>query len=219
MARLTPVNACLLAMLVMAGAMPHATATTTLPLAASTDPQDPDAQSTACAKSDDESGWGGTSVTCHYRCARGSLLAIGGEAVDRDAAMYGDTACGGTAAICRTAGSECLGVSEGASEEAQDKAACHGHSDEWFDSPITIACAAHPTDPESIVCGLLSGICEGDGPVLVGELYGLDDLLGRCEEAAGRGADGFLLATFTATGYSAVTYQRDAGCQPIAGPL
>src|SRR5688572_24052444 len=109
MARLMPIDACLLATLLVAGAMPTQAApdaTTQEPILDPQDAVDLAGYGPACAKSGDDAGFGGTHLSCRYSCLKANLLAIGGSASDAGATAYGDTTCGGASAACRSAGPE-----------------------------------------------------------------------------------------------------------------
>lgn len=216
MARSMLVSACLLATLV-AGAMPG----TAGDLQSLPTPQEVAAYGPACAKSDDDAGWGGTSVTCYYSCGVANLLGIGASASDRDATTYGDTSCGGTNAVCRPMLAECVGASEGPTEYASAKAACRGYTDEFWSSPVTVACASHGTDPESVLCRLVKDLCEGgvDVPDVEVDLTEVgDDLAALCQQVLEEVPDvvGLVLARIGQHGFSAVTLQGDA-CVPSLG--
>ena len=214
MARLMPVDACLLATLLVAGATP----------AHAADPLDPHAAADllgygpACAKSGDDPGFGGTHISCRYACGVSNLLAIGGAASDAGATAYGDTACGGASAACRSAGPQCEGVSRGLTRSAQGKASCNGDTDEWWDSPMTIACAAHGTDPEAVLCELVRDLCDLDNAT---SATGADGLLPACLRAVSLHPDlgGLVLAWTDGVTFTAVQYGPATGCVPSGGTL
>ena len=208
-----PVNACLLATLLVAGATPTGAMD-------DADPQralDLAGYGPACAKSADDPGFGGTHLSCRYACGASNLLAIGGAASDAGATAYGDTSCGGTSATCRSAGPQCEGVSRGITRYAQGKATCSGSTDEWWDSPMTIACASHGTDPEGIVCELLQDLCNlGPKSSASGA-----DLLPACLRAAALrpDLDGLVLAWTDGATFTAVQYEPATGCVLSGGTL
>lgn len=214
MARFTPVDACLLATLLVAGATP----------AHAMDPIDlqdaPDAlgYGPACAKSGDGSGFGGTHVSCRYACGASNLLAIGGSASDAGAKAYGDTVCGGASATCSSAGPQCEGVSRGLTRSAQGKASCNGDTDEFWDSPMTVACASHGTDPEAVLCELVRDLCNLDD---TSSATGADGLLPACLRAVSLHPDvaGLVLAWTDGATFTAVRYEPATGCQASSGTL
>lgn len=160
MARKHLAYACLLATLVVAGAMPSGA-----------EPSDQViAKGPACQKSGDDSGWGGTHVKCYYSCGVGALTAIGVKATDTGAYTYGSTDCGGADAACAEPWPICVGVSTDTAGEAQESALCSGHSEEWIDSPVLVACIATvpgTTNAEEILCDDYN-ICPKPGPNLLG---------------------------------------------------
>jgi hypothetical protein len=136
-----------------------------------------------CSRSEDDNGFGGTHVSCKYDCSKNAVLAIGVHAHDGDASAYGSTECGGASAPCDGHGGyTCLGASQGITEFREEKATCSGHSDEFWDSPVTVACSAIGADEEA-VCRVVPELppCEGyeteepDRPSL------LDDVENPCE--------------------------------------
>lgn len=171
----------------------------------------------ACAKSEDDSGMGGTHVHCYYACFMGNVLVINGQADDPDADMSGSTSCGGTYAICRGVGPECKGVSEGATTDAESKAKCSGASDEFWDSTATIACSSQGGDPEGLICRVAPDLCNKvpDLP-LPGTEQLARFLLAVCKAAAASGSNGFVVASYTSAAYSAATLV-DGVCVSSAG--
>jgi len=236
MARNPLAHACLLATILVAGAMPtEADLSEPGPGLPDTDVTDEvTGYSPSCSKSDDDAGTGGTQVSCKYSCSANNLLAIGGSATDPDARAYGNTSCGGTSAICRTVQNTCEGASEGMTTQAQSKATCYGGSDEFWSSPMTIACASHGTDPEAIICRLVRDLCNLDDPGLppvddplvddrelppVKEPEVSLDLEELCLEVASEaeGAVTFVLAYVDLTLFEVVTFDPAQGCQVSTG--
>jgi hypothetical protein len=221
MARLMPVDACLLATLLVAGAMPTQAGDPLLDQPTPQDAVDLLGYGPACTKSGDDSGFGGTHLSCKYACLKANLLAIGGSASDAGATAYGDTACGGVAATCRSAGPACQGVSPGVTRYAQGKASCNGDTDEWWDSPMTIACAADGADPEGLVCELVEDLCDLDLTSTQSATLGPAELLAACQRAVSLhpSLGGLVLAQAEAGAFAAVQYVPGAGCQASAGRL
>lgn len=226
MARNLLAHACLLATLVVAGAMPSsADLNEPTPALPDTGGEDEVAgYAPSCAKTDDDAGTGGTQVSCKYSCGASNLIAIGGSAADADATASGSTSCGGAVAICQTVRSTCEGVSRTATSQAQAKATCSGQSDEFWSSPMTIACASHGTDARAIVCQLIEDLCRVDptNPGLPEDPKDpvVDiDLMGLCEDAA-RAADEtttFVLARLSESGFAALTFEPGQGCRVELG--
>ena len=146
MARFAFLSACLLATLLVAGAMP-------IPASAAA------AAEAACSKSGDDPGFGGSKVKCSFSCARGSALAIGVQATDSGASTFGDGSCADQSVGCTSELPRCDNVSLGVTSYADPKASCNGGTDEWWSSPVVVACATTP-DPVSTVCQLIRDFCD-----------------------------------------------------------
>lgn len=159
--------ACLLATMFVAGAMPGQS----LPFREPVDfVYDQTAAAPSCMRADDDHGMGGTHVTCRYACGRAAALVIGVKASDPHAYTYGNTQCGGADASCTSGSPICAGVSQTLTSYAQERAKCTGHSDEFWDSPVMVACmATNSGDPKGALCHY-SGICpNGESPPQPGE--------------------------------------------------
>lgn len=159
MARTLLAHACLLATLVVAGAMPS--------LALS----DIDmVKGPACMKAGSDNGIKGTHISCSYSCGPNALLIIGAEASDKDADVYGNTECGEASVSCMGPSPlpVCADKSDGLTLKSQSEAKCSGATHEAFDSPMIVACIAtvdSRADPQSAVCQYAGiGCAEGSGP-------------------------------------------------------
>lgn len=121
------------------------------------------AKGQACMKSGDDKGLGGSSVSCQFRCGPGAVVAVGVKATDPDAWTYGNGSCDEAKAACSLNGPACAGVSDDVSKRAAD-GGCSGSSDEFWDSPILVACIATVPGPDSdpgvVVEDALRALCE-----------------------------------------------------------
>lgn len=110
----------------------------------------------SCSKGEDDKGVGGTHVSCIYSCPQYAELTVAVTAADRDAATYGSTECGGTAASCGMQAPTCAGVSPQLTSNRENNVKCRGHSDEFWDSPVVVACSAIGAD----FCLIDDRLCE-----------------------------------------------------------
>lgn len=150
MATHLPWFACLLATLMVVGAMPGSS----LSIDVRHIPDSPPAGGPSCAHVKDDTGTGGTHVRCYYNCGAPALLVIGVESSDAQAGTYGNTDCGGAEASCISSSSICAAKSETLTEFPEESAACNGHSDEFWDSPTKVFCIATSgeVNPREFVC-------------------------------------------------------------------
>lgn len=128
----------------------------------------------SCAASGDDGGFGGSKVSCTLACGSLAELLITATATDGGATVTGSYNCGGQGAPCRGTGPICEGHSSGLTNQ-QDEGidACQAETDEWWSSPVTVACATlggsgdnPPADPESVICEVYPSFptCDDGGP-------------------------------------------------------
>ncbi len=94
-----------------------------------------------CPRSEDDGGFGGTHVTCYYRCMPADELHISVTAEDTDADVDGYTDCGDARAECPRLRVHCEAVS-GELAQFADERGCVGDSYETWSSRVTVTCTA-----------------------------------------------------------------------------
>lgn len=104
-----------------------------------------------CPRTEDDGGFGGTRVTCYYRCMPLDELHISVTAADPDAQVEGYTDCGGAHADCPRLKVHCQGVSGEVAEDS-DERGCVGRSFETWSSEVTVTCTAVGT---GLVCAVV----------------------------------------------------------------
>jgi hypothetical protein len=145
-----------------------------------------------CTDTDDDAGFGGTTVVCRYSCPANAVLTIGVHASDVNAGTYGDTNCGEASASCNEPTFACAGVSNYLTNQAERDVRCEGNSDEINSSPVRVWCMAVGADlnaARDYVCDQVpdAPFCDSvdvPGPIVVPDLSDACLLvLERCVEA------------------------------------
>lgn len=119
----------------------------------------PEVDAGSCANVEDDGGFGGTTVECDdtLGCGTANSLFVSVNAVDKDAAVAGSYNCGNSAAVCSSPTPFCAGTSYELTEKSGE-GRCKGQSDEFWSSPVAIACVStgynggDGTEPIDIIC-------------------------------------------------------------------
>lgn len=112
----------------------------------------------SCSGSDYTGGIGGQDVTCEFTCDENSTITLKVDAVDPDADVAGNVACGTYTAGC-TGKQKC---SESGLTTAQGAGTCEGHSSEAWDSGLAVTCSSEvgnkPGSPTAGWCPVTSPV-------------------------------------------------------------
>lgn len=120
-------------------------------------------QGNACMDTGDDHGTGGSHTSCRFVCGMGAAIAIGVKASDAQATTYGDAECDTAEASCMEPAPVCAMASPGVAKDTA-KGSCNGSTDEFWDSPVLVACIATipgpDSDPGSVAEDVLEALCE-----------------------------------------------------------
>ncbi len=99
-----------------------------------------------CVNTEDDKGFGGTTVSCRLDCPNGAVLTVSALAHDGDATISAEFECGGAWASCAMRAPACAATSRGLTNSTQADALCIAESHEFWSSAVTVECtAASPT--------------------------------------------------------------------------